>query len=125
MLGTGGVSKAPRRYERLAARGGSRRNHHVDNIARDLRDVAVFHKMKENVFERSLADALANLFRGAASDNLSFPQDEQTRANLFNDFEDVRTIENGLAPRAEGLNEVFEDEGRSNVQAGERLIEDE
>ena len=63
----------PGSHGKIAAHGRSRRNHHIDDVAGDLCDVSIFHEMKENVFERGLADALANFFGGAAGDNLSFP----------------------------------------------------
>ena len=47
------------------------------------------------------------------------------RAHLFNDFENVRAVENAFSQRAERLNEVLENQHRGHVEAGERLVQDE
>src|SRR5580692_1298451 len=121
----GGGSRAPSVHGRIALRRRSRRNHQIDNVVRNLSDVSIFHQMKENIFERSLADALAHLFGGTAGNNLAFSEYEQPRTDFLHDFEDMRAIENRLAFGAERLNEVFENERGGHIESGERLVENQ
>src|ERR1700676_4334153 len=81
--------------------------------------------MKEDIFERGFADALANFLGGTAGDDLALSEDQQSRKNFFDDFEEGGAEEKVFSFFAERLNELFENERASDVQAGERLVENE
>src|SRR6266852_6286727 len=81
--------------------------------------------MQENSFQGRSADAFADFAGRAVGDDLSFSKNDQVGADFFHDFEDMRTVEGGFAAGAEGLNQIFNDEGGSDIEAGERLVQDE
>src|SRR5580700_8511099 len=121
----GGASKAPNVCGKIVLHRRSWGNHHFDDIVGNLSDVSILHQLKEYVFERSLADALANFLGGTAGNDLAFSENEQARTNLFHNFQNVRTIKNGFAFGAERLNEVFENERGGYIEAGKRLVQNE
>ena len=51
--------------------------------------------------------------------------DDDAVADQLDDFEHVRDVEDGLALRGELLQQVFEEPGGDDVEAGERFVEDE
>ena len=97
----------------------------VDDVAGDFCDVAVFDELEECAFQRGLADVFQDLRRGPVSDDAAFSQNDELRADFFDDFEDVGAEEDGFAFVAQGLDERFEDERGGYVESGERLVEDE
>src|ERR1700730_10516715 len=88
-------------------------------------DVFFFDEVQENSSQRRFADSLADFAGCAVSDNLAFPQHDQVRTDFFHHFQNMRAVENGFAAGAQGLNEILDDERGSDVEAGERLVEDE
>src|ERR1700685_4022098 len=97
----------------------------IDDVAGDFCDVAVFDELEEGAFERRLTNAFEDSSCGAVSDDAAFSQNNQLRADSFDDFENVGTEEDGFALVAQGLNQCFEDERRGYVESGEWLVEDQ
>ena len=110
---------------RIVSRLSSYGCHDADDVMGHLHNVAFFDEMQEDAFERRLADVLADFRGGSLSDDLSFAEDDEVGADFFDDFENVRAIEDCFAARAESLDEVFDDEDGGDVETGERLVEDE
>src|SRR6266481_7404150 len=81
--------------------------------------------MQENSLQGRSADAFADFAGCTVGDDLSFSKDDQVGADFFHDFEDMRAVEDGFAAGAEGLNQILDDQGGSDVEAGERLVQDE
>src|SRR6266851_3488803 len=81
--------------------------------------------MQENSLQGRSADAFADFAGCTVGDDLSFSKDDQVGADFFHDFEDMRTVEDGFAAGAEGLNQIFNDEGGSDIESGERLVENQ
>ena len=54
-----------------------------------------------------------------------FAKDDELRADFFDDLEYVRAEKDGFAFPAERLDKAFQNERRSDVEAGEWLVEDE
>src|SRR5256885_2321491 len=104
---------------------GSCGDHNIDNFVGNLSDVSVFHEMEENSFQGRFSDVLENFVGLTVSDDLALSENNQMRTYFFDDLENMRTVEDGLAAGAQGLNEVFENEGAGYIEAGERLIENE
>src|SRR5207302_4152708 len=90
-----------------------------------LSNVSLFDKVQEDSFERGLADMLANFASGSLDDDLSFAENDQVGADYFHDLENMRAIEDRFPARTQGLDEVFDDEDGSNIEAGEGFIENE
>ena len=97
----------------------------VDDVAGDFCDIAVFDELEERAFKGRLTDILEDLCCGAVSDNAAFSQDDELRADFFDDFKDVGAEEDGFAFVAQGLDQGFEDERGSYVESGEWFIEDQ
>ena len=96
----------------------------VDDVAGDFGDVAVFDELEESAFEGGLPDIFKDLRCGTVSDDAAFSQNDELRADFFDDFEDVGAEEDRFAFVAKGLDERFEDEGGGDVESGERFVED-
>src|ERR1700739_1319247 len=97
----------------------------VNDVARDFCDVAIFDELKKSSFKGGLADAFEDFVCGAVSYDAAFSQDDQMRADFFDDFENVRAEEYSFALVAKGLNESFEDERGGYVESRERFVEDQ
>ena len=70
-----------------------------------------------------LYPTLADFAGLAMCDGVPFSQYDQVRADFFHDFENMRAIKNRFAARAQCLNKILDDERRSDVESGKRLIE--
>ena len=51
--------------------------------------------------------------------------DDDLRADLFDHFEDVRDVQDHFAAAGELAEQVLEEQGGSDVDAGERFVEDQ
>src|SRR5438270_13871775 len=61
----------------------------------------------------------------ALGNHLFFSENDQVRANFFDDLENMRAIENRFSMRTQGLNEILDHEDGSHIETGERLVENE
>ena len=68
---------------------------------------------------------LANFASGSLDYDLSIAENDQVGADFFHDLENMRAIEDRFPARTQGLDEVFDDEDGSNIEAGEGFIENE
>ena len=55
----------------------------------------------------------------------AFGDDNDASANLLDDFEHMRDVEDGFSLGGEHLKKIFEEARGDDIEAGERLIEDE
>src|SRR5258708_7402789 len=101
------------------------RSDYFDDFGCRFGDVFFLDELQEDVFQRRCADAFADFAGRAVGDDLSFSENDQVRTDFFHDFENMRAVKDGFAAGAEGLNEIFDDESRSDVEAGEGLVQDE
>ena len=95
----------------------------MHDVVRNLGDILVFHKLQEDVFERRLADLATDIFRGAIGGDLAPAKNEELRTNFFNDFENVRAVENGFSTGTEQLNEILDDEHGGYVEARKGFVQ--
>ena len=58
-------------------------------------------------------------------EDFAFGDDDDAVADVLDDFEDVRDVEDRLALGGERFEEVFEETRGDDVEAGERFVEDE
>ena len=66
-----------------------------------------------------------DVFGSAVGDHLSFPQDQQVRADTFHHFEHMGAVKDCFPLLPERPNQILENESGDDIQPGEWLIEDE
>src|SRR6266478_1210612 len=113
------------RYSFITSAPASSGDNYVDDFVCGLCDIFFLDELQEYSFQRRCSDAFADFTGGAVRYDLSFSENDQVGADFFHDFEDMRAIEDGFAAGAQGLNEIFDDESGSDVEAGKRLVQDE
>src|SRR5438270_353031 len=57
--------------------------------------------------------------------NLTPVNNDDLRANPLDHFENMRDVQNNFAARGEFRNKVFKEQGGRDVEAGQRLVEDQ
>ena len=83
----------------------------------ELREVA------EDVFEGGFVGGGLEGIGRAIGDQRAFVDDEDAVADALDHIEDVGTVEDGLAVGGQGGEQVFDEDGGVDVEAGERFVE--
>ncbi len=91
----------------------------------DAVGVLLLDELGEDAFEIGELQGGLQLGGWGVGEDLSFGDDDDAIADQLDDFEDVRDVEDCLALRGELLQQIFEETGGDDVEAGERLVEDE
>jgi hypothetical protein len=99
--------------------------HHVRDVARRLRRVRLQHQLREHLFERPVRHQGTQLIDRVFCDDAAAVQDDDAGAELLDDFEHMRAVEDGLAAAGEQMDEMPEHQRRGDVEAGVRFVEDQ
>jgi hypothetical protein len=75
----------------------SRRAHDLDNFGCGLMGVSIRDQMDEGVLERRLPNHCLQFGGGSVRDHPTLPENHHVGADFFDDFEDMRAIEDRFA----------------------------
>ena len=87
--------------------------------------VLLLDELGEDAFEVGELEGGFEFGGWGVGEDLAFGDDDDAIADELDHLKDVRDVEDGFALRGELLQEVFEEARGDNVEAGERLVEDE
>jgi hypothetical protein len=96
-----------------------------DQAASDRACVLLTDELGKDAFEAAELHDGCELGGWSVGEELALGEDDDAVADLLDDFEDVRDVKNRLPFCGEFLEEVFEEAGGGDVEAGERFVEDE
>ena len=71
---------------------------------------SVRNELQKNAFQSGLSDLFANFAGSSVRNHCTFSEDDQMRADFFNDLQNMRTVKNGFAASAQALDQIPDDE---------------
>jgi hypothetical protein len=94
-----------------------------DQLPGDAFGVLLDGQLGEDLFECRKRHQIAQLLDGIIGNHATLMQDHHMRTDPLDGFELVRAEQDHFSARGEFSYEVAEDQGRIDVQTGERLVE--
>jgi hypothetical protein len=99
--------------------------HDVNNGLSAATGILLLNELREDALKVGQAHETGKIAGGCVGEKFALGDDDDTAANLFHHFEDVRDVKDGFALGGEHFEKIFEEAGGDDIETGERLIENE
>src|SRR5262249_42020184 len=100
-------------------------HHDVRDVARRPLGIVAQHELSEHLLERILGHERLEIRDRIVGDNAAMVEDDDAIAQLLDQLEDVRAVENRLAALRQRAHEMSQDQRRRDVEARIGLVEDQ
>ena len=97
--------------------------HDLHDLLSDSPGILLADELGECALKIGKTHELRQLGRMGIGENSAVGNYNDAAADLFNNFEHMRDVENGLALRSKQFKEIFEEPCRNHVEPGEWLVE--
>ena len=101
------------------------RRHGFNKLPGEGAGVVLLDELREDAFEIGQGEQAFEVGWSRVGADAAAGEDDDAVADLLDDFEHVRDVEDGFAARGEFEEQVFEEAGGDDIEAGEWLVEDQ
>src|ERR1700684_4738407 len=93
------------------------RLHYFHDVFGDLFGIFLQHQLRKNIFKRGQFHEVPQVLDRVVCHHHSLAQNDHAAADLLDDFEYVRAVQNGFSLPRQRLDETLEDQSGSHVKA--------
>jgi hypothetical protein len=99
--------------------------HDFDDGTRAGARVLLLDELREDTLKVGKTHKAGEIAGRRVGEDFAAGDDDDAAADLFDDFENVRDVEDGFALDGQDFEKILEETGRDDVETGKRLIENE